>query len=240
MTTFPWPAALKPRDFGYFFLDADQSGGTALGGGEQVVFSPGPRWGAAMTLPVRNKEQLLAIRALRVNLRGRANPIALPNFDGKRLSWPQRFTASFEPTGFILKPNNTRDRSLDGTIYEAPEIPDESEISAETVGISAARATTISIRVTQGEPMLAGQQFGIAGRLYEIGSLELGEGAGGEGNPYYNVTFLPPMRSAIAAGTTVKFTRPTCLMRCVNLNDELTKLEALTFATLNLEFVEYL
>lgn len=233
MTTFPWPAELKPRDFGYFFLDVDQSGGAALGGGEQVVFSPGPRWGAAMTLPIRNKEQLLAARALRTNLQGRSNSIALPNFDGKRVSWPQRFTAGGKPTGVIATPNVTRNRQLDGTAYEDPEIPAESEIEAEVVGITAARATTISIAVTQGEDPLAGQQFGIAGRLYEMGSVVAVSN-------HFNVTFLPPLRGAVADGTTVKFTRPTNLMRCVNLNEELTKLEAMVFATLNLEFVEYL
>jgi hypothetical protein len=38
----------------------------------------------------------------------------------------------------------------------------------------------------------------------------------------------------------VQFTRAYCLMRCTNMGDELGALELLRFATLNLQFVEYL
>lgn len=246
MTTFSWPAILKPRDFGYFFLDADQSGGAALGGGEQIVFSPGPRWGAAMTLDLRLREsdELLALRALRTNLKGRANPVALPNFDGQRLSWPEELTADGNPTGVILHPGVTRDKALDGTLYADPEIPTESEIAATVKTDAALRATTVAIDISQGGLILAGQQFGtLDKRLYEIGTIVSRVGT------VTTVTIMPPLRAASAgetvlggpgSGDQLSFTRPTCLMRCMNLNDELRKLEVLRFATLNLEFVEYL
>lgn len=238
MTTFAWPDVLQPRDFGFYFLDADTSGGVALGGGEQVVFSPGPRWGAAMTVDIRNNDQVRAARGLRTNLRGRANPVALPNFDGQRLSWPIQVFGG-KSTGVVLHPGVTRDKTLDGTAYEQPAIPTESEIVATLYADAALRATTADIHVTQGAAPKRGQQFGIGARLYEIGSV--GPVAGPTPPPLvYTVTFWPPLRAAADEDDVVKFTRPTCLMRCMNLNEELRKLEMLRFATLNLEFVEYL
>ena len=60
--------------------------------------SPGARWGAKMTLQIWNTEQLLAIRALRSALKGRANPVLLPNFDRHHLPVPNpaaTFKAAF-------------------------------------------------------------------------------------------------------------------------------------------------
>lgn len=239
MTGIAWPTVLKPKDFGYYLIEADTSGGTAQGGGEQVIFSPGPRWGAAMTLIIRNAEELRAARALATRLKGRAIPAQLPNFDGKRLSWPIQVhegpvSGSSVSTGVVLKPNVTRNKALDGTIYADPEIPTASEISWTVTVDSAARATTMAVSVDQGAPLLAGQQFGIGERLYQIGT------ATPVAFPITNITFTPPLRAAAVATTPLKFTRPICLMRCLNLNEELRKLELLTFATLNLEFAEYL
>lgn len=237
MTGIAWPSVLKPQDFGYYPINPDVSGGVAPDGSEQVVASPGPRWGASMTLPVTNKDKVLAVRALRTQLKGRAIPVQLPNFDGKRLSWPQQ-TFNGNLTGVILKPSITRNPQLDGSIYEDPEIPDESEIVAIVDDPAAVRATTIHVGVSQGGSILAGQQFGIGERLYEIATAS----GFGPGDPvaHWTLTFQPPLRAALAGGESVLFTRPYCLMRCLNLNDEMRKLEGLRFATLNLEFSEYI
>lgn len=241
MTAIDWPSELKPSAFGYFPIDADQSGGAAMNGSEQFVISPGPRWGASMTVHIKSKAELLAARRLRVSLHGRANPAILPNFDGKRLSWPEELHQG-DPTGVILHPGVTRDKTLDGTDFEDPEIPDESEIQASVHANVALRATSMQIRVAQGGAILPGQQFGIGQRLYEIATVidSLPVEISGEGiESVYNVTFTPPLRAAASEGEEVLFTRPVCLMRCLNLNDELRKLEGLRFATLNLEFAEY-
>lgn len=239
MTGVAWSSALKPRDFGYHLIETDVSGGAALAGGEQFVFSPGPRWGASMTLLIQNKEMVLAVRSLRAQLKGRAVPVQLPNFDGKRLSWPVQIhetsvSGSGVSTGVVLTPRVTRNRALDGTIYADPEIPTASEILATVNTNAALRATTLLINKTQGEALIAGQQFGIGERLYEIATIT------GVAGAVTTVTLTPPLRAAAVATTVVKFTRPICLMRCLNLNEELRKLELMRFATLNLEFAEYL
>jgi hypothetical protein len=188
MTGIAWPSVLKPQDFGYFPINPDISGGVAPDGSEQVVASPGPRWGASMTLPVTNKDKVLAVRSLRTRLKGRAVPVQLPNFDGKRLSWPEQ-TFNGNLTGVILTPGVTRNKALDGTAYEDPEIPTASEIVAVTIVPAALRATSIAVTVSPGGELIAGQQFGIGERLYEIGSLTIDASGGGITN--YTLTFQP-------------------------------------------------
>ena len=62
MTGIVWPSVLKPQDFGYYHINSDASGGVASDGTEQVVASPGPRWGASMTLPVTNNAKLGGVK----------------------------------------------------------------------------------------------------------------------------------------------------------------------------------
>lgn len=233
MVNVAWPASLKPSDFGFFHMESDTSGGRSMSGGEQFIASPGARWGATMRLPIRGDADVLTVRALRSKLQGRANPAVLPNFDGKRLSWPVEAA-----TSRVLTPRIAQQLEgtygLDGTPYAGLEIPTAAQINA-TMAAAEVRATQVAITLTQGEPLKEGQQFGIASqRLYEISEIVSVVGA------VTTVKIWPPLRAAATAGTVVQFTRAWCLMRCENLSDELRALEALRFATLNLQFVEYL
>lgn len=197
-----------------------------------------------MTLAIKNDDQVLALRALRSKLMGKANPVLLPNFDGRRLSWPVKEFNGL-PTGLVLTPKRTRNRALDGTIYEDPEIPDASEILAHVQEDANPRATTLVIHLTQGGFPVPGQQFGLDERLYEIVSVADPISSPGGSEYEITLTIYPPLRDAavgyVSSGgpTQVLFTRPVCQMRCMNLNDEFRKLDNLRFATLNLEFLEY-
>jgi hypothetical protein len=234
MVNVAWPASLKPSNFGYYHQESDVSGGAALGGGEQFVASPRPRWAAKMTLPIRTNAQLLELRALRSQLKGRANPAVLPNFDGKRLSWPVE-----AGTGRVLTPKVAHrldgTYGLEGTPYAGPEIPNAARILATIETTAAVGASQIAINLTQGGPILAGQQFGLSSeRLYEISEIVSVAGA------VTTVNIWPPLRAAAAATQVVQFTRPFCLMRCENMSEQLQALEMLRFATLELQFIEYL
>lgn len=235
MANIAWPAALnKPVDFHNYHLDSDTSGGVALGGGEQFVVSSGARWGAKGRWFVGSAEQVLAWRSLRSQLKGRANAAVLPNFDGRRLSWPVEAA-----TGRVLKPRVAHELAgtlgLEGTAYAGLEIPAAAEINATVQTTAILGATTVAINKTQGGTILAGQQFGItAERLYEIATIVSVVGS------VTTVTIWPPLRAAAPATTAVRFTRPTCLMRCLNMNEQMQVLEGLRFAEINLEFVEYI
>jgi hypothetical protein len=233
MVNVPWPVSLKPSDFGYSCRNYDISGGISVAGGEQFIASPGARWTASMELPIRSNADVLTIRALRSQLQGRANPTLLPNFDGLRVSWPVE-----AGTGRILTPKVAHQLAgtygLEGTPYGGPAIPSAAQINATVQTAALLHATQIIINMTQGGPILAGQQFGIANRLYEIATVDLVAGAN------TTVTFKPPLRAAASVGAAVTFTRPVCLMRCVNLDEQTGKFAALRYATLSLEFVEYI
>jgi hypothetical protein len=241
MTNVPWPADLKPSDFGYSYQSFDVSGGMTLAGNEQFVASPGPRWGASMVVPIRSYAHVLSVRTLRSQLQGRTNPVLLPNFDQVRVSWPVEAA-----TGRILTPRVARridgTYALDNTSYAGPAIPTTAQIVAKVHPAALVRATQLTIRVSKGGPVLAGQQFGItsgggANRLYEIASVDTTTVVGADTD--YTITFKPPLRAAAADNATVSFTQPVCLMRCMNLDEQTRMFSGLRFATLSLEFMEY-
>lgn len=227
MASIAWPALLKPLSFGFWLENSDQSGGVSMLGNEQFVASPGQRWRASMAVNIRSNEQILALRSLLAQLDGRFNDVLLPGFDGKRLSWPVD-----SETGVSLKPRNTRDRTLDGTAYEDPEIPSESQITATLNASAALRATTIAINVAQGGTPLAGQRVGIASRLYELATIVSTVGT------VTTATIRPPLRAAASSGASVLFTRPVCLMKLLNGSEALTRLESMRFANVDLQFQE--
>jgi hypothetical protein len=234
MVNVAWPAKLQPQSFHNFHIDADTSGGGSLGGNEQFVASPGSRWGAEMSVPIFDKEGVLAMRALRSKLDGGANPIILPNFDGQRQSWPVE-----AETGRVLTPRVAHwldgTRGLEGTAYAGADIPASAQISGTVTTTAALGATQVSLTMTQGGPLLAGQQFGVFNlRIHEISEIVSVVGA------VTKVNFRPRFRSQVVAGTPIQFTRPKCLMWCRNLNDQAKLLELMRFTTLELEFVEYL
>jgi hypothetical protein len=234
MVNVAWPEKLRPQSFHYFHLDADTSGGVSLGGSEQFVAAGGSRWGASMSLPIFDREGVLAMRALRSKLDGRANPAILPNFDGQRLSWPIE-----AETGRVLTPRVAHwldgTRGLDDTPYAGAEIPAPAQISGTVTTTAALGATQVSITMAQGGPIEAGQQFGVFNlRLHEISEVVSVVGA------VTTVNFRPRFRSIVVAGTAINWTRPKCLMRCLNINDESRRLELMRFTMLDLEFVEYL
>jgi len=199
MADVTWPAIFSPTHFGYYHIDQDRSGGQSLGGGEQIVFSPGARWGAQMTLPIWNTEQLLAIRAFRSALKGRANPVLLPNFDRLHLPVPNP-AATFKAPGFPIGSTDV--------------------IATFTAG---------------GAVELAGTQFGSNAHLYEI---EASFAVGAD----HHLTIWPPLRAAAVTGGNLYWIGSGCVcrMRCINMSEQLQQLTDLHFATLELEFEEYI
>lgn len=227
MTNYAWPSGLKPRDFGFWPENMDRSGGPSMAGGEQVVSSPGGRWRAAGMFSVRNDDQVLALRALALKLKGRANNILVPAFDGRRVSWPVD-----ADTGVVLHPGNTRHKRLDGTQFEDPEIPAASEIIATVSAVAGVRATTLSITKTQGGAFREGQFFGLGSRLYGIETILDVAGS------VTTCTIWPPLRVSASAGDSVLVTRPACIMRLADPTGLLKELQLLRFADLQVEFVE--
>lgn len=218
----------KPISGGFRLENPSRSGGAAFNGAEQNVFSLAMRWRAKWTIPIRTNAEVLAARALSAKLQGKAGVLLVPFFDGKRVSWP------IDEWGRLLNPAQTRRRQLDGTAYEDPEVPDDSEIEANVIGNTAIRATSIEVEISQGGVPLPGQYFGLRGeRGYLIKSVTPLLSP-----PGYTLTFVPPLRDDADDADSVNFTRPVCMMNQVSDDQGIAELEQLRFATLDLEFVE--
>jgi hypothetical protein len=223
-----WPDALVNVTRTRFELqNVSRGGGVAMNGTEQRVYNPDQRWIASVTMSIRNKEQVFAFRALMARADGSAGIIDLPAFEKHRANWPK------DAYGRTLSPKFTRRRELDGTIYEDPDIPAASAITATVSGAHALRATTLAISLTQGEPFHHGQFVSIAGHLYilrwpvsTVGSV-------------YTFEIRPPLRTAIAGGATVEVAWPTCEMRLASDDQTGLDLDLLKFAEPSLSFVEW-
>lgn len=218
-----FPSSPKPSAIVFDLENVSRSGGVSTNGQEQIVQSGISRWTATVAgLFIRRNDQILEWRALSARLRGRAGTILVPVFDGKRANWP------VDRYGRQLKPNATRRRSLDGTIYADPELPASSRISALFVMPAARRATTVQI--SQSDPIARpGQYFSPApGRLHILTEYL--------GNGIYRIE--PPLRDPIDAGQVANFERPTCEMRLKDDGGASIPLSLMQFSNLSLEFVE--
>lgn len=223
-----WPAVLKPTSGGFRLENTSRSGGIALNGQEQVVVSLAGRWRARFTFPIRNKAQVLAARALDVALDGRAGTVLVPTFDWRRANWP------VDAYGRRLTPKAIRSRRLDGTIFEDPEIPTPTAIVARVNGDAVAGATSLAIDVEQGAPLRAGQDFGIAERLYRIVRITAAAGT------VQTVNIRPRLRHPVSVNTPILITGSVCKMRQATDDQGISDLALLRFTDLTLEFVEVL
>lgn len=223
MPTFPGLA--RARKSPQFMLqNPSRSGGIALNGQEQTVSSGAERWRATIPLFVTGRAALLEFHAFIASMLGQAGEVLVPTFSGRFANWPLE-TFNGELTGRVLHPGITRRKSLDGTIYEDPEVPSTSAITA-TAGAASLGATSIVITVSQGQAMQPGQLFGIGQRLYRALTVS---GA--------TVTFRPKLRVAVTSGTAVLLTRPLCLMKFAS-DDEGADLDHLFGGPVTLNFVE--
>jgi len=110
----------------------------------------------------------------------------------------------FQPVGGLRKvPHSDATPFSDDTLYAS------GGADYETAAPAALRATTLQITGASELPLIGGELFSIlhpnwGWRAYRIRSVEGG-----------TITFRPPLREAVAAGTALEFDTPRCQMRRV-------------------------
>lgn len=223
--TAAWPDVLVPRSVvGPELRNSARSGGPSLSGAEQRVFSSAGRWEIKYEgFPVNTRAQVLAWRAMADRLRA-GEDILLKVFDRNR---------------------------ADGA--------DGAEPLAHAVGAAAAGTTTLQVEAS-GLDLEPGIHFSIGQRLYRIkeitavtssdslldiilsesktwsdAALWVEDGTGGS---VYTVNFLPPLRAAAAALSTLDFVNLVCLCTPVDLNDGDLSLDMGRFGTPSITFRE--
>lgn len=224
-----WPASLIITDGQYGHTMRSLSGGPSLSGHEQIVPQMIDRWQARYMVPVRTRAQMLAMRAMLGELRGRAGTIALPALEVRHAPWRT------DQYGRRFTPKFVRKRDLDGTPYADPVDINDTLIVA-TVALSAsAQGTLLEINMVQGDPPEPGMRFSLKARLYEI--LAVSTVAVGR----YRMTVWPWLRFPAVVGQTVDFASPVCEMRLASDDqgqDAMLSAAVTKFASVTLQFDE--
>jgi hypothetical protein len=224
-----WNSLLKPNNGGFGQLVRSLSGGPSLSGFEQVVPQMTDRWQARYQIPVRNRDQMLAMRAMLSNLRGRTGTIALPAYENRYAPWRT------DQYGRRFTPRYVRTRALDGSPYADPLNINDTLITATIRDAAPAMATNPVLRITQGAAPQRGNRFSINTRLYEIIDL-----SPIDATDYYIIVW-PWLRFAVAAGTVADFTTPICEMRLISDDqgqDAMQSLDVMKYAAPVLQFEE--
>jgi hypothetical protein len=229
-----WPAALKPNGGGFGQLVRSLSGGPSLSGFEQIVPQMTDRWQARYQVPVRSRDQMLAMRAMLGQLRGRSGTIALPAYENRYAPWRT------DQYGRRFTPKYVRTRALDGSLYADAANINDTLITVTVLTPAAAGAVEVNLRFSSaGRPQL-GNRFSINARLYEIIDL-LHYGGDEAGGTDWRATIWPWLRFAAAASAVVDFATPVCEMRLASDDqgqDAMQSLDVMKYATPVLQFEE--
>lgn len=195
------------------------SGGMALDGTDTVIATDGGgRWVAQYgNAPLNRREKVMAWRAARAILDGGTVPIIFPVCDARHQPvLGSRGVPHSDGSPFS-------DESLysggGGTVHAAADAP--------------LRSTSMTLAIeTLGKPLIGGERFSIdhptwRHRMYEIKTID------GE-----QITFRPPLREAVAAGTEINFSDPRCVMRLAAESDMAAPLNGPRTATGSITLVE--
>lgn len=184
--------------FGIYAKDVDieqaaTSGGVALNGNEDIIASDGGgRWYADMgDIALHRREKVMAWRAFKSALRGGVDPFVFPICDARHQPVQGRALTTHS----------------DGTSFSDDSLYSQGDCSAELTADAALRATTITIAMTLGKPLIGGERFTIdhptfRHRAYQIGQITA------QTDESATLQFHPPLREAAPAGTEIDFNCP--------------------------------
>lgn len=178
---------------------------------------------------LRNKQRqryaTLLWRAVRQICNGGANRIVVPRNDALFRPWPDGANE------YESIPHSDGTLFSDGTGYYQPVI------DVETYGDAELRDTTLYLQLNYCGELIGGESFSInhptmGWRLYEIGTVEYVD------DTHAKVTFNPPLREDVPAGTQIEFDRPRCVMQLKAPNSMDLTVVPWTFNSANAEFIE--
>jgi hypothetical protein len=186
-----------------------ESGRSQSGITGAIDFSGGGLWTCRYSqIYVFGSQQHLYYQYLRNYLRGGVRSIIVPFLND--------FVA---PTPIVAGPISTPVRFSDTTTFSDTSTFSQDAIAAVMVGNAAANATTITIQVQVGGALRGGETFSINHfspkwqRAYGISELDSFTAPDSNGAVNYTVAITPPLRAAVADGTSLEFSRPECVMR---------------------------
>lgn len=224
MATMLWPrSVLKPKRDPFNIAPRTLAGPSSVSGVSQVTASDAGIWKATYDQIIikRGSASVLAFRAIANLLEGRLHPILLP-----RCCAYQPFDPDWKD---LLKgvPHSDTSPFQDGGLYRSRAI------DIRLTSNIPLRGTTANIALVSVGQLQPGQDFSIGERMYRIRTVQMtGEAAA-------TITFRPPAREAVPAGTEMEFDRPVCRMRLASDNEmdlDIDLTQPWTFPTVN--FIE--
>lgn len=226
-----WPEAVLKATAGKSKVTATTiGGGRSLSGLEQVVANDAGFWRLTMAnISVRSNAHVEVWNAIEVQLQGRSGTVVVPMLDCMRSPWPTvdgKLLASYGDIPFS-------DDALfsDGVGFYQPVI-----VADASSGI-AERATSGTIRISYGGTLAAGMHFSVGERGYRIQRVLSTTDLGG-GVASYTITFWPPAREAIEAGTALNLDCPHFRARLASDGEMDFDPELFKFGRPTLNFVE--
>ncbi|WP_035675108.1 hypothetical protein [Bradyrhizobium liaoningense] len=174
----------------------------------------------------RQRESTLLWRAVRQIANGGVTPLVVPRNDTMFRPWPE----SLPHKVGIDVPHDDDALFSDGDGYYQ-------SIIDIVCGPAALRATSLYIAVNYAGELMGGEAFSInhpnlGWRMYEISTVEMSDTDSGY------ITFNPPLREAVEAGTALEFDRPRCLMRLAKTSSMDLSVTPWTFNSGSVDFVE--
>lgn len=165
-------------------------------------------------------------RAVRQICNGGVAPIIVPRNDVLFRPWPEGVAVS---AGMDI-PYDDDSLFSDGVGYYQPIID-------IVCGAGGLRATSLDISLIYSGELVGGESFSIehstmGWRLYEIATVEMADAESGV------ITFNPPLREAVAEGTSLEFDRPRCVMKLASPGAMDLNVTALPFNQPSVKFIE--
>jgi hypothetical protein len=220
--TIRWPdSILRPQNVAFDIAPRSLAGPSSVSGYTQTVASDAGIWKATYgNIIIRNRQSVLAHRAISALLEGRLGTILVP------------LCRAYQPVP---------DGAVAAGLYEDVPHSDESLFDDDTgyVGTvidvvaaapAAARAVSMTVTVNYAGDIEPGQHFSVGdGRLYRVRSFNADTGA---------MTFRPPLREAVAAGEALNFDDPCCRMRLAEDSGMDLELSLRRFGSPTVKFIE--
>lgn len=197
------------------------AGPSSVSGKSQVVSSDAGIWKIQLgSVLVRNRNAVLAHRALAALLEGRLNPILIP------------LCRAWQPV-----PDGAVAAGLYGAVPHSDDafFSDDSGYVGTVIDVVAAanaavRATSMTVTVNYAGDIQPGQHFSVGdGRLYRVRTFNSATGA---------MTFRPPLREAVSAGDRLEFDDPVVRVRLQEDNGMDLELAMRRFGSPTVSFVE--
>lgn len=198
MATILWPrSVLKPKRDPFNIAPRTLTGPSSVSGVSQVSASDAGIWKATFAdiIIKRGTASILAFRAIANLLEGRLHPILVP-----RCCAYQPFDPDWKDL-LSRVPHSDTSPFSDGGLYRSRAI--DIRLSSNIP----LRGTTANIAIVAAGQLQPGQDFSVGERMYRIRTVQM------TGVNTATITFRPPAREAVAAGTEMEFDRPVCRMR---------------------------